>query len=89
MINNSSGVHIASFMHSLSRVFARIFAIGGALCIINDLGGLVIMGVVNYTCASCKLQMQRSKAKQKLVQGQQLTLFGEQASSDTDNLSKS
>ena len=43
------------------------------------------MGVVNV----CELQiaMQRSKAKQKLVKGQ-LTLFGEQASSDTDNISK-
>ena len=35
------------------------------------------MGVVNYR-----------EAKQKLVKGQ-LTLFGEQASSDTENLSKS
>ena len=32
------------------RVLARIFAIGGALCIINNLGGWSIMGVVNYTC---------------------------------------
>ena len=46
------------------------------------------MGVVNYTCMSLQVAMQRSKAKQKLVKGQ-LTLFGEQASSDTENLSKS
>ena len=43
------------------------------------------MGLVNYTCVSRQVAMQRSKAKQKLVKDQ-LTLFGERASSDTDNL---
>ena len=49
-------IYYSEFMHR-SRVLTRIFAIGGALCIINDLGGLVnngyvttMMGVVNYTC---------------------------------------
>ena len=50
------------------------------------------MGAVNnYTCVSCKFMivaMQRSKAKQNLVKDQ-LTLFGERVSSDTDNLGKS
>ena len=48
------------------------------------------MGVVNYTLQGHGLQIaiQRSKAKQTLVKGQ-LTLFGEQASSDIDNLGKS
>ena len=36
-----------------------------------------------------QVAMQRGKAKQKLIKGQQLTLFGERASSDTDNLGKS
>ena len=72
-----------------SRVLARIFAIGGALCIINDLGGLVNNGCGQLHVRELQVAMQRSKAKQKLVKGQQLTLFGEQASSDTDNLSNS
>ena len=45
------------------------------------------MGVVNYTCVS-QVARQGRKAKQKLAKSQ-LTLFGERASSDTDNLSKS
>ena len=36
-----------------ARVLARTFAIGGAICI-NDLGVWSIIGVVNYTCGSCK-----------------------------------
>ena len=67
------------------RVLARIFAIGGALCIINNLGGLVNNGCGQLHVRELQVAMQRSKAKQKLVKGQ-LTLFGEQASSDTDNL---
>ena len=43
------------------------------------------MGVVNYML---QFAIQRNKAKQTLIKGQ-LTLFGEQASSDIDNLSKS
>ena len=72
-----------------SRVLARIFAIGGTLCIINDLGGLVNNGCGKLHVRELQVAMQRSKTKQKLVKGQQLTLFGERASSDTDNLSKS
>ena len=72
-----------------ARVLARIFAIGGALCIINDLGGLVNNGCGQLHVHELQVAMQRSKAKQKLVKGQQLTLFGERASPDTDNLSKS
>ena len=70
------------------RVLARIFAFGGALYIINDLGGLVNNGCGQLHVRELQVAMQRSKAKQKLVKGQQLTLFGERASSDTDNLSK-
>ena len=84
----SYGYRHSEIMFILSRFLARIFAIGSALCIINDLGGWLIIGVVNYTCLSCKfliVAMQRSKAKQRLVKGQ-LTLFVERASSDTDNL---
>ena len=33
-----------SEFHSHTRALARIFAIGGALCIINNLGGLVNNG---------------------------------------------
>ena len=44
-----------------------------------------IMGVVNYMCVSCNTEKQ---SKAKVSQGQ-LTLFGERASSDTDNLGKS
>ena len=57
--------------------------------IINDLGGLVNNGCGQLHVRELQVAMQRSKAKQKLVKGQQLTLFGERASSDTDNLSKS
>ena len=61
-----------------------------ALCIINDLWGLVDNGCGQLHACELQVVMQRSKAKQKLVKGQQLTLFGERASSDhTDNLSKS
>ena len=52
-----------------------IFAIGGVLCIINNLGGLV-----NNRCGKLSLHvrellvaMQRSKAKQKLFKGQPLS----------------
>ena len=44
------------------RVLARIFAIGGALCIINDLWVWSTMGVVNYMCVSCNTEKQ-SKTK--------------------------
>ena len=80
------------------------FAIGGALCIINNLGSLRCgqlhvrsckLRFINKFCKlsfinKSKLQvaMQRSKAKQKLVKGQ-LTLFDERASAETDNLGKS
>ena len=46
-------------------VLARIFAIGGALCIINNLGVWSIMGVVNYTCVSCKLKQSITKVSQR------------------------
>ena len=45
------------------------------------------MGVVNYTC-ELQVARQGRKAKQKLVKSQ-LTLFGERASSDTDNINLS
>ena len=67
------------------RVLARIFAIGGALCIINNLWDLVNNGCGQLHVRELQVAMQRSKAKQKLVKDQ-LTLFGERASSDTDNL---
>ena len=44
-----------------SRVLARIFANGGALCIINNLGVWSIMCVVNYMCVSCNLQYREAK----------------------------
>ena len=87
-----SGQHQPMCMlHVLSvlRVLARIFAIGGALCIINNLGGLVNNGCGQLHVHELQVAMQRSKAKQNLVKGQQLTLFGELVSSNTDNLSKS
>ena len=71
-----------------ARVLTRIFEIGGALCIINDLGSLVNNGCGQLHVCELQVAMQRSKAKQKLVKGQ-LTLFDERASSDTDNLGKS
>ena len=47
------------------------------------------MGVVNYMCGVRELQYREAKQnKSYLVKGQ-LTLFGERASSDTDNLGKS
>ena len=56
---------------------------------------MILGGVVNNGCGQLRvrelqtrLQMQCREAKQKLVKGQ-LTLFGEQASSDTENLGKS
>ena len=67
------------------RVLARIFAIGGALC---NLGGLVNNGCGQLHVHELQVAIQRSKVKQTLVKGQ-LTLFGEQASSDIDNLGKS
>ena len=50
----------------------------------NDLGGLVNNGCGQLHVRELQVAMQRSKAKQKLVKGQ-LTLLGEQTSSDTDN----
>ena len=64
----------------MHRVLARICAIGGALCIINVLGELV-----NNGCGQLHV---RELQYREAVKGQ-LTLFGERASSDIDNLSKS
>ena len=85
-LSHTQHTHTRSYSHT--RVLARILASGGALCIINDLGGLVNNGCGQLHVRELQVAMQRSKAKQKLVKGQ-LTLFGERASSDTDNLGKS
>ena len=73
--------------YSSNRVLTRIFAIGGAICIINNLGGLVNNGCGQLHVHELQVAIQRSKVKQTLVKGQ-LTLFGEQVSSDIDNLCK-
>ena len=81
---------VTYYYASLCTAFSpEFFTSGGALCIINDLGGLVNNGCGKLHVrefvwvASCNTEKQS-----ELVKGQ-LTLFGERASSDTDNLSKS
>ena len=46
------------FLCSCTRVLARIFAIGGALCIINHLGGLVNNGCGQLHVAICNTEKQ-------------------------------
>ena len=76
-----------AYLRISCRVLAGIFAIGDTLCIINDFGGLVNNGCGQIHVHELQVAIQRSKAKQTLVKDQ-LTLFGEQASSDIDNLGK-
>ena len=49
--------------YKLGRVLARIFAIGGALCIINNFGSLVSNGCGQLHVCELQVAIQRSKAK--------------------------
>ena len=49
------------------RVLARIFAIGGALCIINDLGSLVNNECGQLHVRSCKLRFINKFCKLRII----------------------